>query len=142
MENAMPALKTYDLFLSHVWRNDDNSEYYRLVNLLNNQNYFSWRNYSVPEHDPLGTKTDKQLLDALDRQIRPVNCFVIIAGMYVNYRKWIQEELAIAKSYQKPVIGVVPRGQERTPVEVQNAAKEMVNWNTDSIVTAIRRWSL
>ena len=138
----MPALKTYDLFLSHVWRNDDNSEYYRLVNLLNNQNYFSWRNYSVPEHDPLGTKTDKQLLDALDRQIRPVNCFVIIAGMYVNYRKWIQEELAIAKSYQKPVIGVVPRGQERTPVEVQNAAKEMVNWNTDSIVTAIRRWSL
>lgn len=26
----MPALKTHDLFLSHMWRKTDNSEYYRL----------------------------------------------------------------------------------------------------------------
>lgn len=138
----MPALKTYDLFLSHMWRKTDNSEYYRLENLLKGANNFAWRNYSVPEHDPLGTKTDKELREALDRQIRPVNCFVIASGMYVNHRKWIQEELEIAKSYGKPILGVIPWGQERTPVEVQNAAKEMVGWNTDSIVAAVRKWSL
>lgn len=138
----MPALKTYDLFLSHMWRKTDNSEYYRLENLLKEANNFAWRNYSVPEHDPLGTKTDKELREALDRQIRPVNCFVIVSGMYVNHRKWIQEELEIAKSYGKPIVGVIPWGQERTPVEVQNAAKEMVGWNTDSIVAAVRKWSL
>jgi hypothetical protein len=33
----MPALKTYDLFLSHVWRNSENSEYYRLEKLLKAQ---------------------------------------------------------------------------------------------------------
>ena len=32
----MPALKTYDLFLSHVWRRSQNGEYYRLVHLLEN----------------------------------------------------------------------------------------------------------
>lgn len=138
----MPTLKTYDLFLSHMWRNIDNSEYYRLESLLNEANNFAWRNYSVPEHDPLGTKTDKDLREALDRQIRPVNCFLIVSGMYVNHRKWIQEELKIARSYGKPIVGVRPWGQERTPVEVQEVANEMVGWNTDSVVAAVRKWSL
>lgn len=99
----MPELKTYDLFISHVWRRTENSEYYRLVYLLKDAPYFSWRNYSVPEHDPLGTRTDSELRAALDRQIRPVNCFIIVAGMYVNFRKWIQEEFEIAQRYDKPI---------------------------------------
>ena len=37
----MPALKTYDLFLSHVWRRVHNSEYYRLENLLKQATNFS-----------------------------------------------------------------------------------------------------
>ena len=80
----MPALKIYDLFLSHVWRSSQNGEYYRLVRLLRSATYFRWRNYSVPQHDPLGTKTDAQLRRALDRQIVRTNCFLVIAGMYVN----------------------------------------------------------
>jgi hypothetical protein len=138
----MPALKTYDLFLSHMWRKTDNSEYYKLESFLKEANNFSWRNYSVPEHDPLGTKTDKELREALNRNIRPVNCFLIVSGMYVNHRKWIIEELEIAKSYGKPIVGIIPWGQERTPLGVQNAAKEMVGWNTESIVAAVRKWSL
>ncbi len=138
----MPQLKTYDLFLSHVWRSAENSEYYRLANLLYEASYFYWRNYSVPEHDPLGTKTDAELREALYRQIRPVNCFLVVAGMYVNHRKWIQEEIDIAESYGKPIVGVIPWGQERVPIQVQNAANEMVGWQTGGIVDAIRRWSL
>ena len=138
----MPQLKTYDLFLSHVWRSADNSEYYRLANLLYEAPYFYWRNYSVPEHDPLGTMSDGELREALDRQIAPVNCFLVVAGMYVNHRKWIQEEIDIAEYYSKPIVGVKPRGQERVPEQVQNAAVAMVGWQTSSIVAAIRRWSL
>lgn len=138
----MPDLKTYDLFISHVWKQEKNSEYYRLVDFLNKAPNFMWRNYSVPEHDPLGTKTDNELRGALDRQIKPVNCFVVIAGMYVNYRKWIQEEIDLAKNYNKPIIGIIPWGQERTPIEVQNVAKVMVGWNTSTIVDAIRSWSI
>lgn len=138
----MPALKTYDLFLSHVWRRVHNSEYYRLENLLKQATNFSWRNYSVPEHDPLGTKTDAELRQALNRQILPINCFLVVSGMYVYHRKWIQEEIDIARSYGKPIVGVVPWGQERVPIEVQNIAKEMVSWQTSTIVDAIRRWSI
>ena len=37
----MPTLKTYDLFISHAW--EYNSEYYRLINLLNEAQLFRWR---------------------------------------------------------------------------------------------------
>lgn len=138
----MSALKTYDLFLSHVWRRTQNGEYYRLVALLNDASYFRWRDYSVPEHDPLGRQSNTQLRRALDRQIAPVNCFLVIAGMYVNHRQWIQTELDIAGRYGKPVIAISPLGQQRIPLAVRAAAHEIVGWRTTSVVAAIRRWSL
>ena len=138
----MPRLKTYDLFLSHVWRKSHNAEYYRLVSLLTRATNFKWRNYSVPEHDPLGTRTNVQLRRALDRQVAPVSCFLVIAGMYVNHRKWIQEELEIAKAHEKPIVALVPMGQQRTPMAVRDMANELVAWRTASIVAAVRKWSL
>lgn len=136
----MPALKTYDLFISHSW--DYNSEYYSLVEKLENYPNFKFRNYSVPEHDALNTKTDTQLREALHRQIKPVNVVIVLAGMYVNYRKWIQEEIEIAQYYNKPIIAIRPRGAERMPQELINVADTTVSWNTDSIVEAIRNYSL
>ena len=138
----MPELKTYDLFISHVWRHDENSEYYKLIEFLEKANNFNWRNYSVPEDEPLKTKTDQDLEHALCKQIRPINCFIIISGMYAKYRKWIQRELEIAQYYKKPIVGIMPWGQERIPTEVQKAAKEMVGWNTKSIVDAVRNHSI
>lgn len=136
----MTGLKTYDLFVSHAWKY--NEGYYRLIEMLDAAPRFVFRNYSIPEHDPLGAKTKRELEAALDRQIRPVNCFLAIAGMYVQHREWIQFEIEAAQSYGKPIIGVRPWGSERTPTEIVLAADEMVNWNTASVVDAVRRRSL
>lgn len=140
----MPELKTYDLFISHAWRY--NEDYYRLVDLLNKASYFKWRNYSVPEHDPVldpSKEHDKKILKAeLDGQIRPVNCVLIISGMYVAYSEWILTEINIAQKYNKPIIGIKPRGAQQIPTAVSSAAKEMVGWTTDSIVSAIRKYAL
>lgn len=43
MEDIMPELKTYDLFISHAWKSIENSEYYRLVELLKAAPLFKWR---------------------------------------------------------------------------------------------------
>jgi len=140
----MPELKTYGVFISHAWRYS--VDYNHLVELIQAAPYFRWRNYSVPRHDPAtdpNSETGRTTLAReLDQQIRPVNCVVVIAGMYVAHRYWIQKEIEIAQRYGKPIIGVVPRGQERTPTVVQDAAVEMVGWTTASIVDAIRRHSL
>lgn len=140
----MPDLKTYDLFISHAWRYHD--DYDRLVELLNKAPNFKWRNYSAPRHDPaIDPSTEvgfEQLKSALRDQIRPVNCVLILAGMYAAHSLWINVEMDIAVRFSKPMVGVRPWGQERTPQAVEDRVKEMAGWNTDSIVAAIRRWSI
>jgi len=136
----MPKLKTYNVFISHAWKYD--AEYYRIEKLLKDAPNFSWKNYSVPQHDPLGTTTKKDLEEALRRHIRPTHVVVILSGMYVAYRDWIQKEIDIASEMGKPIIGIKPWGRERMPQAVQNAAKEIVGWNTSSVVSAIRKHAL
>lgn len=136
----MPDLKTYDVFVSHSW--DYNSDYYSLIEKFNEHPNFKFRNYSVPQHDALNIKTNYELLEALHRQIKPVNAVIVLGGMYVDYRKWIQEEIDIARYYNKPIIAVRPRGAQRMPQELCNVANVVVNWNSDSIIEAIRNYSL
>lgn len=140
----MPSLKTYDLFISHAWFYSKG--YDTVVELLKEAPNLSWRNYSVPQHDPVvDPNTDagrRKLTTELDQQIRPINCFLVIAGMYASYKYWIQKEVEIAQSYGKPIIGLIPWGQERTPAYIQEIANEMVRWNTNSIVQAIREHSI
>jgi antiphage defense system Thoeris ThsB-like protein len=141
----MPELKTYDLFLSHAWRYND--DYYRLENLLNQATNFKWRNYSVPTHDPLIDPKSQvgraRLLRMLNDQIRPVNCVLILAGLYVSHSDWIPDEIDIAAiSYKKPIIGIIPQGNVNVPKKVQDVAKEIVGWSTNSIVAAIRKYSI
>ncbi|ADB58814.1 TIR domain-containing protein [Archaeoglobus profundus] len=140
----MPKLRIYNLFISHSWRYS--GEYNRLVNLLNNAPYFWWRNYSCPQHDPavdpdseVGRRT---LTRELMNQIRPVHCVIVLSGLYVAYSYWIQKEIDIALSFGKPIIGVKPLGSERVPRMIQEVAREIVGWRTDSIISAIRRHSL
>ena len=132
----MPALRTYKVFISHAWKYSD--DYNRIVRLLDNAPNFLWQNYSVPEHDPL----DGDLKEALKKQIRPTQIVIILAGMYVNHSDWIEFEMDFADQIGKPMIGIKPWGQQRIPTEVQNRVKEMVGWNTTSIVKAIRKWSM
>lgn len=110
----MPTLKTYDLFLSHAWKY--NADYYRLEDMLKSAPLFTWRNYSVPIHNPLidpNTPAGKKTLsNELDQQVRPVNCVLILAGMYAAHSEWIEKEINLAKSYNKPIIGVRPWGKK------------------------------
>ena len=140
----MPELKTYDLFLSHAWRYND--QYYRLEEMLRNALYFKWRNYSVPVHDPLVDPNSyvgqQKLINLLETQVRPVNCVLILGGMYAAHSSWIQKEIDIANSYNKPIIGIYPWGQQLMPQVIQKAAVDLVGWNTNSIVNSIRYHSI
>lgn len=142
----MPALKTYDLFISHAWKYGD--EYTRLISLLNGAPYFYYRNYSAPEQKPLynldssDVTTKSQIADSIQRKISPVNCVLVVSGMYYNYREWMRYELEVAKHFRKPIIAIKPYGNNNMPLEVSSSAVVTVNWNTSSIVDAIRNYSL
>ena len=61
-----------------------------------------------------------------------------IAGVYATYIDWIIWELETAKANIIPIVGVIPRGQERISSEVYSRSIIDANWNTESIVDAIR----
>ena len=103
-------MKTYNLFISHSWRYSD--QYDRLVNLLNQRRYFSFRNYSVPPDDPIqGAGGDAQLRRAIRNHMVPCHVVLILAGVYATYSKWIDIEIDLAKegfTNPKPIIAIRP----------------------------------
>lgn len=141
----MPTLFNYHIFISHAWRYG--SEYDRLVSLLDNAPYFSYLNYSAPKNKPLqnldstDVRTKSDIRAAIDRKIAPCSCVLVISGMYAVYREWMQYEIDTAKRMGKPIIAISPWGGKVMPLAVSQAATKIVNWNTDSIVSAIRQYS-
>ena len=68
-----------------------------------------------------------------------------MAGKYSTYSKWINKEIDIAKngfSNPKPIVGIKPWASIQVSSVVKNNADIMVGWNTNSIVQAIKDYSL
>lgn len=137
----MPLLYDYRIFISHAWKYGD--DYHRLIRLLDNANYFSYYNYSAPSEKPLfpyGTPvTNNEIRRLISNKIAPSQITLVLAGMYGAYSDWMKYEIDESKRMKKPIIGIYPWGQTYAPTYVTQNATEMVRWNTDSIVSAIRR---
>jgi len=131
-------MRTFNLFVSHSWNYSD--AYKKFTNLLNNRSYFSYKNYSVPPENPIiGARTDKQLEQAIENKIKAVSVVIIMAGKYSTYSKWINKEIVIAQRLGKPILAVKPFGASQISSVVRSAADLECNWNTESIVNAIRQ---
>jgi len=134
----MPYLKNRMIFISHAWQY--NQHYWTVVNWLNDEANFSWRNCSVPSHDALPDKTSKGLSEGITRQINPAQVVIILGGMYAANSGWIDYEISEAQRMGKSIIGVRPWDQQRVPVNVQTALTiPMVGWNRASIIQAVRK---
>jgi hypothetical protein len=138
----MPSLKTYRLFISHSWAYGD--AYDKLVTFFNEHPNFSWVDYSVPKDDPIhSANNDRQLYSAIKAQIAPVNCVIMLAGVYSSYSKWINAEIAISKKdFSKPIVAVEPWAAEKTSQVVKDNADAITKWQSKSIVDAIRTVSI
>ena len=144
LPRVLPPLfsRRYALFISHAWPYAE--EYERLVGLLNADDSFDWKDLSVPEDNRLSVfaqlpRSYRYLVHQLDERIQKADCLIVLAGMYAAHSGWIQSEIEAAKDFDKPIIGVAPQGNERSPVAVTHAADEMVRWNGASIISAIRK---
>ena len=137
-------MATVHLFISHSWSHSD--AYDRLTNLLDSRPYFTYVDYSLPRDHPVHTSgTDKELYEAILNRMRPCHVVLIMAGVYSTYSKWINQEIKAATRgflTSKPIVAIRPRGQTNVSRVVADNADELVSWNTDSIVAAIRRQAL
>lgn len=136
----MPYLKNYHLLISHSW--SYSGHYDTISTWLNESPYFSWSDYSVCCDNPLDTKTDSELKQRLTNKISNCSAIIVISGMYSSYSKWIDYEINEAIRFGKPIIGVRPWGAERVPLKIQNCATVMVNWQSRSLIDAVRKYAL
>ena len=136
----MPQLHRYRIFISHAWRYHEG--YDRLISFIDQAPNFIYANYSVPVAKRFDEMSKSELQEELRQQIRPVETVIILGGIYVSYSEWIQFEIDFAKSLMKPIIGIRPWGAQRMPQAVSDAANIIVGWNTQSIVNAIREYSI
>jgi len=106
----MPS--TYNLFISHSWAYSD--AYEKLVKFLDEKQYFSYNNHSVPKNDPVhNAPYDSQLYDAIKNRVQGTHVVLIMAGVYSSYSKWIDKEIKIAQKEfltAKPIIAIEPWG--------------------------------
>lgn len=135
--------RTYYLFISHSWSYAD--AYEKLVNLLDKRPYFYYVDYSIPKYDPVHSASDRELSQVIYNRMRPCHIVLIMAGVYATYSKWITKEIRIAKEafgYAKPILAIKPWGNTNVSVVVSQNADRLVNWNTESVVSAIREIAL
>lgn len=134
----------YRLFISHSWTHG--VQYSRLINLLDARPYFKFHDYSVPRDDPIhNAANDRELYWAIYRQMLLCHVVLVLAGVYATYSRWIDKEIRIASrefTTPKPIIGIKPWGHVNVSSTVSRHALEIVGWNTNSVVEAIRRWAL
>tara|TARA_B100000787_G_scaffold57760_1_gene42061 strand:+ start:1314 stop:1715 length:402 start_codon:yes stop_codon:yes gene_type:complete len=131
--------KTYKVFISHSWSHigDLNS----LRNLLESRGYFNVTFEEATPDVPINSANASYIKTRLKQKILNSDVVLGIAGIYASHSDWVEWELDTALNNNISIIGVVPRGKERVSTVVSSRAKEVVRWNTESIVIAIRKWA-
>ena len=131
--------KEYHIFISHSWSYPEDLE--NLRNLLRNRGYFNVEFEEASADEPINSANAYYIKQRLKQKIENSNIVLGIAGMYASYSDWMSWELDKAIELDIPIVGVIPRGQERISTTVSSRSKQNVRWNTESIVEAIRCWA-
>jgi hypothetical protein len=132
--------KIFTIFISHSWSHD--KHHINLKTLLNNRGYFNIEFEEATKDEPINSDDSKYIKQVLAKKIKNSNIVLGIAGIYASHSEWMKWELTKAEYLGIPIIGVIPRGQERISTVVSSRSEKNVNWNTESIVHAIRQYSI
>ena len=139
--------RIHNLFISHSWKYS--GQYDNLEAMLDAAPRFFYNNHSVPRNSAIhtsrpGRQADRQLREAIYNRMRGCHVVILLGGVYATHSRWMSIEIDLADegfAQSKPIIAIKPRGNTLMSSTVRKAADEVVNWNTNSIVGAIRKLS-
>jgi len=132
--------KEHNVFVSHAWGYSDDAD--SLRRLINDRAYFHCIYSDVGKYEPINSNDADYIKRRLREKIQCAHVMIGMAGVYASHSEWMQWEMDTAIKYGIPLIGVIPWGAERVSTAVSSRAIEMVRWNTESIITALRKHSL
>lgn len=129
--------KTYNLYISHSWKRSEQLD--RLRSLLENRGYFSAAFLEASPDNSINSRDIAYVKRRLALKVGAADVLLVMSGIYATTSDFIRHEMEVAYELGIPIIGIVPRGQINISTLVQYYAAEIVNWNTESVVAAIRR---
>jgi hypothetical protein len=98
-----------DIFICHAWRFHE--EWCKCCSFFDSlPPPFQWRNFSLPWHDPAYNANSeaggKFVRKFLEKQIQPVNYFILLETIYniKSATSWVTLEIEFARRYKKPII--------------------------------------
>lgn len=128
--------KQYKIFISHSWQYSDTLE--TLRNLINARSYFSATYEESTKDKPINSEDESYVKRRLAQKIANSDIVLALAGVYASHSSWMEWELDKAIELGVPIVGVIPRGQDRISTIVSSRSVAVVRWNTESIIAAIR----
>jgi hypothetical protein len=136
-QSAPDPKQAHRVFISHSWRYEDHYE--EVKSLLHNAYGFEYFDHSVSSDEPIDAQLPNHLRSKLCDQMRSTSVVLVLAGMYVAHSDWIQEEIEMAADMEKPIIGVIPDGNDQVPNIVEEHATELVEADGRQVLDAIER---
>jgi hypothetical protein len=130
--------KDYKIFISHSWSYTEDLE--ALQKLLNARGYFNVTFLEATKKTPINSANAPYVKSVLKDKILKSDIILALAAIYATHSDWMIWELETAKTNKIPIVGVIPRGQEKISTEVSGRSIVNVRWNTESIVDAIRTY--
>ena len=133
-------VKNYRVFISHAWQHS--GDLLSLRKLLNERGYFYASFEESSKDEPINSTNAYYVKRRLAEKISNSNIVLALAGIYASHSQWMEWELDKALELAVPIVGVIPRGQLRVSRIVSSRTKDIVRWNTESIVDSIRALAL
>ncbi|MDR1311744.1 MAG: TIR domain-containing protein [Burkholderiaceae bacterium] len=131
----------YPLFVSYTWLVQDGPD--RLYSLLENYRLrldpeFDHQMVSVSRDDPVQQLPSKKALAlAIEEKMKTCICLVVLAGVFEEYKRWLDLELDSAKRLGKPIVLVEAVASKFTSAKEKRMAKKIVKWDMQELGEAI-----
>lgn len=103
----------------------------------NEYGQFSEKLYSKPEF--LWTESHARDYTVFGEEFfKKVDIVIILAGLYPNNKKSIDNLIEVAEKHNLPILLVRPYGLEEVPENIESKAKSIVGWNANCIIDSIK----
>ena len=116
--------RTYSVFISHSWDHVDDLK--RLRNLLKERGYFHVEFEEASPEERIKSENPAYIRRRLKEKISNSDIVLGIAGVYASHSDWMEWELDTAIAEEVPIVGIIPRGQEKVSSVVSSRAEECV----------------
>ena len=129
-------LKKIDVFISHSWR--EHEEWLAIVRALDDMSDITWRNFSVPWHDPAlhpSRDPDYSIIEkTYETQISPCDITILIIDLFKSKgsARWVEKAVQFSKKYEKPLYGVKFDSSLSFP-SIEASCKECYEMSTTNV---------